>query len=75
MAKHRHNPARFLRVEEAAHALGISRSMAYALANEWLRSDGTHGLPCIRLGKRIVVPRAVIDQWAMVGLDDGAETG
>lgn len=61
----------FYRVEEAAEILRISRSSAYEMANAWLRSDGTRGLPCVRLGRRIVVPRAVIDDWAAIGLDEG----
>lgn len=59
----------FYRVEEAAEILCISRSSAYEMANDWLRTDGEHGLPCLRLGRRIVVPRAVIDDWATIGLD------
>lgn len=59
----------FYRVEEAAEILRISRSTAYEMANAWLRSDGADGLPCLRLGRRIVVPRAVIDDWATIGTD------
>ena len=59
----------FLRVEEAAQLLRISRSSAYEAANTWLRSDGEEGLPCIRLGRRIVVPRAAIDNWASLGAE------
>lgn len=59
----------FYRVEEAAEILRISRSTAYEMANAWLRSDGADGLPCLKLGRRIVVPRAVIDGWATIGTD------
>ena len=38
-----HGP--FLRVEEAARLLRISRTSAYALANRWLDTDGADGLP------------------------------
>jgi excisionase family DNA binding protein len=61
-----HQPL-FYRVEEAAEILRISRSTAYEMANTWLRTNGTDGLPCIRLGRRLVVPRAVIDDWATLG--------
>lgn len=42
-------------VPEAARVLGISRDTAYTLAR-------TGELPTIRLGKRIVVSRRVIDR-------------
>jgi excisionase family DNA binding protein len=44
-----------LNVEEAAEALGISRNSAYALAR-------TGALPTIRLGKRLLVPRAALER-------------
>jgi len=62
----------FYSVERAARMLGISRSSAYYLANEWLDSDGKDGLPCIRLRRRILVPAAVIARWAAVGSHDVA---
>jgi len=40
-----------LSVDEAAELLGISRSAAYAAAN-----DGT--IPAVRFGRRILIPRA-----------------
>jgi excisionase family DNA binding protein len=46
---------RTLRVEEAAEILGISRAVAYIYAR-----NGT--LPTIRLGKRLLVPKAAIDK-------------
>jgi excisionase family DNA binding protein len=46
---------RTLRVEQAAEILGISRAVAYIYAR-----DGT--LPTIRLGKRLLVPKAAIDK-------------
>lgn len=69
MAQAPEHVLRFYRVEEAAEILRISRSSAYEMANAWLRSDGAHGLPCVRLGRRIVVPRAAIDNWARLGSD------
>jgi excisionase family DNA binding protein len=44
-------------VEEAAHLLGISRSLAYELC---ARGE----LPTIRLGRRIVVPKRAL--FAMI---------
>lgn len=52
----------FVRVEEAARLLGISRSLAYELANEWIDTGGRTGLPAIRLGRRLLVKRTVIEQ-------------
>ncbi|MEZ5265915.1 MAG: helix-turn-helix domain-containing protein [Acidimicrobiales bacterium] len=43
-------------VSDAAQLLGISRGLAYACANRYLASGGTHGLPVVRLGRRLVVP-------------------
>lgn len=42
-----------LSVEEAAAVLGISRALAYELV---ARGE----LPCLRLGRRIVVPRRAL---------------
>jgi len=44
-----------LSVEEAAGLLGISRSLAYELA---ARGE----LPVLRLGRRIVIPRAGLER-------------
>jgi excisionase family DNA binding protein len=45
-------------VEDAARILGISRGAAYTHAR-----DGS--LPTIRLGKRLLVPRAALDKMLM----------
>jgi excisionase family DNA binding protein len=57
----------FIRVDDAARMLGISRSLAYELANRWIATDGRHGLPAIRLGRRILVKKAVLERWAYDG--------
>lgn len=44
-----------LTVDEAAQVLGIGRNQAYAAVR-----DGS--IPSIRIGKRIVVPRAALDR-------------
>lgn len=57
----------FLKVEEAAGILRISRTSAYELANQWLASDGRVGLPVVRLGRSLRVPRKAIED--MIGAD------
>jgi excisionase family DNA binding protein len=56
-------PLPLLTIEEAARYLGISRSLAYALAAEYLDSGGMAGLPVIRFGTCLRVPR-----WALIEL-------
>jgi excisionase family DNA binding protein len=65
----------FLRVREAAPMLGISLSAAYELANAWLDSGGHAGLPAVRLGRSILIPRAAVDRLAAVGSQLGSEDG
>jgi excisionase family DNA binding protein len=50
-------------VEEAGRLLGVSRTTAY----ECVR---TRQLPSVRLGRRIVVPRAAIEALLAVSEDD-----
>ena len=54
----------FLRVEEAARLLRISRTSAYALARRWLDTDGVDGLPAVRFGRSIRIPTAAIERLA-----------
>jgi excisionase family DNA binding protein len=54
----------FLRVEEAARLLRISRTSAYALANRWLDTGGAEGLPALRFGRSIRIPTAAIERIA-----------
>lgn len=44
-----------LSVEAAAELLGISRSTAYDLARRYRDSGGASGLPCIKVGGRILI--------------------
>jgi excisionase family DNA binding protein len=46
-------------VEEAAKVLGISRGVAYESARSYLATGD--GLPVLRYGRRLVVPRARLD--------------
>ncbi len=46
-----------LTIEEASRVLRIGRSLAYELAHRYEASDGCHGLPVMRLGSCMRVPR------------------
>jgi hypothetical protein len=49
-------------IDEAARHLGVSRGVAYDAAHDFLNSEGAEGLPVIRLGRRMVVPVARLEQ-------------
>ena len=50
----------FLTVEEAAAVLRIGRTSAYVLCQRWRHSGGTSGLPVVRVGRQLRVPRAAL---------------
>jgi excisionase family DNA binding protein len=52
-----------LTIEEAAEVLRIGRSLAYGLAHQYEESDGREGLPVMRFGSLLRVPR-----WALAEL-------
>jgi excisionase family DNA binding protein len=56
-----------LTVSEAAEQLRIGRSLAYELAHAYLVSGGAEGLPVIKLGARMRVPRWALDELARTG--------
>jgi hypothetical protein len=55
----------FLTIEEAAVILRIGRTAAYALAREYLASNGRSGLPVVRFGRLLRVPRVKLE--ALIG--------
>jgi len=56
-------PPDFLTVEEAGAVLRFSRGKAYELAREYIATGGVSGMPVIRLGRQLRVPRALFEQW------------
>ena len=56
-------PPDFLTVEEAGAVLRLSRGKAYELAREYLATGGATGMPVIRLGRQLRVPRVLLEQW------------
>ena len=49
-----------LTVEEAAEVLRIGRTLAYELARRFEVSDGTAGLPVLRIGRVLRVPKSAL---------------
>ncbi len=58
----------FLTVEQASEVLAISRTAAYSLVNRWLDTAGNEGLPVIRLGRTLRVPRAALERYQSIDL-------
>ena len=54
-----------LTIEEAARVLRIGRSLAYQLAHEYETSGGISGLPVIRVGGCLRVPRWALRELAL----------
>ena len=63
----RSSAALFVKVDEAARMLGVSRSLAYELANRWIESGCDEGIPAVRLGRRLLVSRAGLERLADIG--------
>jgi Helix-turn-helix domain len=59
----------FLRIEEAARLLRISKSAAYEQANAWIATGGQTGLPVVVIGRTKRVPRAAMLRMLTVGAE------
>jgi Helix-turn-helix domain len=57
-----------LRVGEAAAILRVSRSTAYVYANQYEATGGREGLPVIRIGNTLRVPRLALRRWIEGGV-------
>ena len=64
-----------LTIEEAAKVLRIGRGAAYALARQYLDSGGREGLPVVRLGRSLRVPRAKLLGLLQLDVEPGRATG
>ena len=56
-----------LTIREAAALLRIGRSLAYQLVGEYIASGGVSGLPAIRFGGCLRVPRWALLELALTG--------
>jgi hypothetical protein len=56
-----------LTVDEATRVLRIGRSLGYQLAHDYEASGGVSGLPVIRLGGCLRVPRWALLELALTG--------
>jgi excisionase family DNA binding protein len=65
--------ALMLTVEEAARLLRIGRSAAYEQARRYLATDGLEGIPVVRVGRSLRVPREALRR--MLGFENPAVRG
>ena len=56
-----------LTVKDAASVLRIGRSKAYEMTTLYASSGGTQGLPCLRLGDLLRIPKAALHEYVTTG--------
>jgi hypothetical protein len=52
-----------LTVMEAAGVLRVGRTTAYDQVGKYFVTDGADGMPCIRVGGQLRVPRVLFEEW------------
>lgn len=52
-----------LTVMEAAGVLRVGRTTAYEQVGKYFDTDGADGMPCIRVGGQLRVPRVLFEEW------------
>ncbi|MGH3115704.1 MAG: helix-turn-helix domain-containing protein [Gaiellales bacterium] len=62
MVKTKSDPAPFLTIVEAAALLRVGRTVAYQQARLYLATGGRAGLPVVRLGRQLRVPRHALER-------------
>jgi hypothetical protein len=56
-----------LKVDEAMRVLRIGRSKAYEMTTLYESSGGTQGLPCLRMGDLLRIPRFALEEFVTTG--------
>jgi len=62
----------FLTIPAAARWLRISRNAAYLAAKRYRTTDGAEGLPHIRIGGTLRVPRAALERMTRISVPGGS---
>ena len=52
-----------LKVMAAAGVWRVGRTTAYDLVGKYLDTDGADGMPCLRVGGQLRVPRVLFEEW------------
>jgi hypothetical protein len=52
-----------LTVMEAAGVLRVGRTTAYDQVGKYFDTDGADGMPCLRVGGQLRVPRVLFEEW------------